>query len=43
MEYNMVQWLSVGMYAAVVLGPTSLFNQLHPNPTLFGNGSDVVE
>ena len=36
-------FLHVGMDAALVLGPTIFFNQLHPNPTLLSNGSDVVE
>ena len=36
-------WLSDGMDAALVLGPTGIFNQLHPNPVLLRNGSDVVE
>jgi len=35
--------LDVGIGAALVLGPTNFFNQLHPNPTLLSNGSDVVE
>jgi len=36
-------FLHVVTDAALVLGPTNFFNQLHPNPTLLSNGSDVVE
>jgi len=36
-------WLSIGIDDALVLGPTSFFKQLRPNPTLLSNGSDVVE
>jgi hypothetical protein len=35
--------LSVGVDAALALEQTLFFNQLHPNPTLLSNGSDVVE
>jgi hypothetical protein len=35
--------LSIGIDDALVLGPTSFLKQLHPNPTIFSNGSDVVE
>jgi hypothetical protein len=35
--------LSVGMHAALVVGPTSFFNQLHPRPTLVSNGRDAAQ
>ena len=35
--------LSVGMDAALVLGPTNFFSQLYPNPILLSNGSDALE
>jgi hypothetical protein len=35
--------LSVGMHAALVVGPTSFLNQFHPRPTLVSNGRDAAQ